>query len=98
VRKPTSRKGCFPDILPSALPLRQPRGHFPQFAHPGEISGLALIHGGQLHKIRMPLPSAASDPVMPASLAAIGTTLRARLDGPWNRLDEAAEAEERRVV
>ena len=25
----------------------------------------ALIHGGQLHKIRMPLPSASSDPLMP---------------------------------
>ncbi len=37
----------------------------------------ALIHGGQLHKIRMPLPSASSDPLMPASLAASGETLRA---------------------
>ncbi|MFC5771444.1 hypothetical protein [Thauera sinica] len=58
----------------------------------------ALIHGGQLHKIRMPLPSAARDPLMPTSLAAIGKTLRERLDGPWNRLDEGVEAEGRRVV
>ena len=58
----------------------------------------ALIHGGQLHKIRMPLPSASSDPLMPASLAAIGETLRARLDGPWNQPEDASEAEDRRVV
>ncbi len=58
----------------------------------------ALIHGGQLHKIRMPLPSAARDPLMPASLAAIGKTLRVRLDRPWNRPEEGAEAEDRRVV
>lgn len=58
----------------------------------------ALIHGGQLHKIRMPLPSAASDPLMPMSLAAIGKTLRARLDGPWNQPEIGFEAEERRVV
>jgi hypothetical protein len=58
----------------------------------------ALIHGGQLYKIRMPLPSAASDPRMPTSLAAIGTTLRERLDGPWNRPDAGAEVEDRRVV
>lgn len=59
---------------------------------------LALIHGSQLHEIGMPLPLAASDPLMLAGLAAIGTTRRARPDGPWNRLDEGAEAEERRVV
>jgi hypothetical protein len=58
----------------------------------------ALIHGGQLHKIRMPLPSAASDPLMPTSLAAIGETLRARLDGAWNQPEEAAESEDRRDV
>jgi hypothetical protein len=27
----------------------------------------ALIHGGQLHKIRMPLPDASHDPLMPAA-------------------------------
>ena len=58
----------------------------------------ALIHGGQLHKIRMPLPSASSDPLMPTSLAAIGETLRARLDGPWNEPEDPAEPEGRRVV
>jgi conjugative coupling factor TraD (TOL family) len=58
----------------------------------------ALIHGGQLHKIRMPLPSATSDPLMLANLAAIGETLRARLDGPWNRPDDASEPEDWHVV
>ena len=29
----------------------------------------ALINGGQLYKIRMPLPDSASDPVMPKDLA-----------------------------
>ena len=32
----------------------------------------ALIHGGQLHKIRMPLPDGSHDPMMPASIEAIG--------------------------
>jgi hypothetical protein len=45
----------------------------------------ALIHGGQLHKIRMPLPDATHDPIMPASLEAIGAEIRERLDGHWNR-------------
>lgn len=45
----------------------------------------ALIHGGQLHKIRMPLPDASHDPMMPASLEAIGTEIRTRSDGHWNR-------------
>jgi conjugative coupling factor TraD (TOL family) len=58
----------------------------------------ALIHGGQLYKIRMPLPSASSDPLMPASLAAIGETLRARLDGPWNQLEDGTEQEDQRGV
>ena len=35
---------------------------------------------------------------MPTSLAAIGKTLRARLDGPWNQPEIGFEAEERRVV
>jgi hypothetical protein len=43
----------------------------------------ALVHGGQLHKIRMPLPGAGDDPLMPAGLKEIGEALRARLDGPW---------------
>ena len=43
----------------------------------------ALLHGGQLHKIRMPLPSAAHDPLMPAGLVEIGAALKARLEGPW---------------
>ena len=58
----------------------------------------ALIHGGQLHKMRMPLPSASSDPLMPTSLAAIGETLRARLDGPWNQPENDSEPEDRRDV
>ncbi len=43
----------------------------------------ALLHGGQLHKIRIPLPGSADDPVMPSSLEEIGDTVRIRLDGPW---------------
>jgi conjugative coupling factor TraD (TOL family) len=43
----------------------------------------ALLHGGQLHKIRIPLPSSAHDPLIPNGLAAIGQATRARLDGPW---------------
>jgi len=35
----------------------------------------ALIHGGQLHKIRMPLPDGSHDPMMPASIEAIGREL-----------------------
>jgi len=50
-----------------------------------------------LHKIRMPLPSAEHDPLMPEGLTAIGQALRSRLDGPWNRpqedLVQAAEVE-----
>ena len=45
----------------------------------------ALIHGGQLHKLRMPLPDASHDPLMPASLEAIGAEIRARSDGHWNQ-------------
>jgi len=41
----------------------------------------ALIHGGQLHKIRMPLPDASHDPLMPASLAAIAQEVRTRMTG-----------------
>ena len=53
----------------------------------------ALLQGGQLHKIRMPLPSAEHDPLMPESLAVIGQALRNRLDGPWNLPDEEWPAE-----
>jgi hypothetical protein len=40
-----------------------------------------LIDSGRLHKIRMPLPEAAHDPLMPPGLAAIGEALRRRRDG-----------------
>ena len=52
----------------------------------------ALIHGGQLHKIRMPLPDASHDPLMPASLEAIGSEVRGRMDSRsrWARHDETA--------
>jgi len=53
----------------------------------------ALLHGGQLHKIRMPLPSGENDSLMPESLEAIGQALRNRLDGPWNLPDEDWQAE-----
>ena len=36
----------------------------------------ALIHGGQLHKIRMPLPDGSHDPMMPESLDTIGRELK----------------------
>ena len=36
----------------------------------------ALIHGGQFHKVRMPLPDGSDDPMMPASLEAIGRELK----------------------
>lgn len=45
----------------------------------------ALIHGGQLHKLRMPLPDGSHDPMMPANLEAIGGEIRARSDRHWNR-------------
>ena len=55
----------------------------------------ALIHGGQLHKLRMPLPEASHDPLMPASLEAIGNEVRRRHDGHWHRLLlDAAPAEQ----
>jgi hypothetical protein len=43
----------------------------------------ALLHGGQLHKIRIPLPGSAQDSFMPVGLQEIGTSLKARLEGPW---------------
>jgi hypothetical protein len=58
----------------------------------------ALLHGGQLHKIRMPLPSASSDLLMPSSLAAIGDALRARLDGPWDHPHDASDLEHSRGI
>lgn len=38
----------------------------------------ALIHGGQLYKIRIPLPDGSDDPSMPQSLDAIGQDLEGR--------------------
>ena len=43
-------------------------------------------------------PAASSDPLMPTSLVAIGETLRARLDGPWNQPADGTEPEDRRGV
>jgi len=43
----------------------------------------ALLHGGQLHKIRIPLPGSAQDSFMPVGLHEIGAALKARLEGPW---------------
>ena len=42
----------------------------------------ALIHGGQLHKIRMPLPDGSHDPMMPESLAAIAEEIRPKTEPP----------------
>ena len=58
----------------------------------------ALLHGGQLHKIRMPLPDATHDPLMPAGLEAIAEAFRNRLDGPWNRPNDDPEREVGRGV
>ena len=58
----------------------------------------ALLHGGQLHKIRMPLPDATHDLLMPVGLDAIAEAFRNRLDGPWNRPDGDPEWEDERGV
>lgn len=42
---------------------------------------VALLHGGQLHKIRIPLPDAGRDPMMEPSLEAIGAGIRGRVLG-----------------
>jgi conjugative coupling factor TraD (SXT/TOL subfamily) len=39
----------------------------------------AVVGGGQLYKLRMPLPDSAADPVMPASLDAIGLDIARRV-------------------
>ena len=44
------------------------------------------------------LATPGSEPLMPTSLAAIGETLRARLDGPWNQPEDESEPEDRRDV
>ncbi len=41
----------------------------------------ALLHGGQLYKLRMPLPDASQDAMMPENLAEIGNEFRRRLAG-----------------
>ena len=45
----------------------------------------ALLHGGQLYKIRMPLPDGSHDPVMPEHLAQIGHEIRCRLADTTHR-------------
>ena len=51
----------------------------------------AMLHGGRLHKIRMPLPASAHDPLMPTGIEAIGRSLRALWDGPWNQHDHVTQ-------
>lgn len=53
----------------------------------------ALIGGGQLHKIRMPLPDASHDALMPASLEAIGSEVRGRMNvhSRWARHEGTTE-------
>ena len=53
----------------------------------------ALIHGGQLHKIRMPLPDASYDPLMPERLEAIGREVRGRLAGHPHSIPAAVTVE-----
>ncbi|WP_245589160.1 type IV conjugative transfer system coupling protein TraD [Chitinimonas koreensis] len=44
----------------------------------------ALINGGQLYKIRMPLASAANDPAMPANLQAMANSMREKYNAAIN--------------
>jgi conjugative coupling factor TraD (TOL family) len=44
----------------------------------------ALIHGGKLQKLRMPLPDASHDALMPIDLETIGRDMRSRYDGHWH--------------
>jgi len=58
-----------PTLAPSDL-VQLPKGQ-----------AFALIHGGQLYKLRIPLPDAQGDALMPADLAEIGRDIRERLSG-----------------
>jgi conjugative coupling factor TraD (SXT/TOL subfamily) len=51
----------------------------------------ALLHGGQLYKIRMPLPDGGHDSLMPENLAAIGHEIRCRLASTSLSLSESIE-------
>lgn len=53
----------------------------------------ALIHGGQLHKIRIPLPDGSHDPVMPENLEVIGRELRTLAGGAARRSPAAVTIE-----
>ncbi len=66
-------------IAPETVPMLAPT----DLVQLPKGQAFALLHGGQLHKIRIPLPGAGDDPLMPAGLKQIGEALRARLDGPW---------------
>jgi len=57
----------------------------------------ALIQGGQLYKIRMPLPDGSHDPAMPESLEAIGRELKSLLDGAALRRPAAVTVEGRGI-
>jgi conjugative coupling factor TraD (TOL family) len=66
-------------IAPETVPMLAPT----DLVQLPKGQAFALLHGGQLHKIRMPLPGAGDDPLMPAGPKEIGEAVRARLDGPW---------------
>jgi conjugative coupling factor TraD (TOL family) len=66
-------------IAPETVPMLAPT----DLVQLPKGQAFALLHGGQLHKIRIPLPGVGHDPAMPAGLTEIGDALRARLDGPW---------------
>jgi len=53
----------------------------------------ALIHGGQLYKIRIPLPDGSHDPMMPRSLAAIAEDLKGRVEPPAQAALESVTVE-----
>ncbi len=51
----------------------------------------ALLHGGQLYKIRMPLPNDSQDASMPEDLVQIGHEIRCRLEGTPHRRAASVE-------
>ena len=53
----------------------------------------ALIRGGQLYKIRMPLPDGNHDAMMPENFAAIGAEIKSRLGIPASPIHESVTTE-----
>ncbi|MCQ4034088.1 hypothetical protein FK513_32045, partial [Klebsiella pneumoniae] len=56
---------------------------------PAKGQAFALLEGGQLWKLRIPLPDAAHDPLMPENIAQITRYMEKQYDSApvwWNRL------------